>query len=357
MNRKFILFTVICILFLFSSMINAEKTFYTNLITDADCTDNNQWIRSGFDVGSASGYGLINAVSPYDSENGDEALIVNYSFTSRSFYLYRDIDISEYAGLVDLGVITVDASAYIFRPNTNYYYFDLFYRVSYFDENDQLIGTEQKPTFSGWRLYNVNSDILAGTRKIRVEVYGDGNGSMVCAAVDGVETQLQLNTDKAVPVIYNGDKDQIVNSKGSIEISGYVYDKNNDDVIISASIDGQEASDRVTGGNGPWTFSWDANIIANGSYSNIQVSADDNNDGGYTDIYTGNIIIDNIVPDLLTVTMSSNNTYTGRARGGDKIILDIISSEDILEPEIIISGQTASVTDTGDSDATTCRRK
>ncbi|MBM7647789.1 methionine-rich copper-binding protein CopC [Bacillus ectoiniformans] len=62
---------------------------------------------------------------------------------------------------------------------------------------------------------------------------------------------------------------------------------------------------------------------------------------------------DGTIPTATTVMMSSNNTSAGVAKVGDVITLDIVTNEDITNPTITVAGNSASVSDKNDSDATT----
>jgi gliding motility-associated-like protein len=57
--------------------------------------------------------------------------------------------------------------------------------------------------------------------------------------------------------------------------------------------------------------------------------------------------IDKTEPTLTSVTISSNNTITSRARTGDLITIHFTSNESITTPVVTMAGQTAAVTNTG----------
>ncbi|BDH60586.1 hypothetical protein MTP04_07160 [Lysinibacillus sp. PLM2] len=73
-----------------------------------------------------------------------------------------------------------------------------------------------------------------------------------------------------------------------------------------------------------------------------------------TTVTSGNVVVfDETAPTLPTVTITSNNTNTTKAKVGDIITLNIEASEDIQTPTVTIAGKSATVTDNDDSNAKT----
>jgi hypothetical protein len=129
--------------------------------------------------------------------------------------------------------------------------------------------------------------------------------------------------------ITNPTLDRYFNGTQTISISGSVTEVEVNNVTVSASIDGRPASNVVTNGTGAWTCSWNiAGLnISQGTYTNIQFTADDGHTGIGTANYTGNIIVDKTPPALAisspsaTITASNNVTYTITYTGADTITL------------------------------------
>ena len=117
-----------------------------------------------------------------------------------------------------------------------------------------------------------------------LKITGDSGGELSAPAVITM-------TDQGKKLVYkSGDK---------IRLSGTVSDGNGDNVTISASIDSRPATVTVNGGNGPWTLEWDIDLlsIADGTYKNIVVTADDGSAADpSTDTHWGDIVVDRTAP-------------------------------------------------------------
>ncbi len=117
-----------------------------------------------------------------------------------------------------------------------------------------------------------------------LKITGDGTGELSAPAVITM-------TDSGKKLVYkSGDK---------IRLSGMVSDGNGDNVTISASINSKPATVVITGGNGPWTLEWDIDLlsIADGTYKNIVVTADDGSSAEpSTATHWGDIVVDKTAP-------------------------------------------------------------
>ncbi|MGD8399593.1 MAG: leucine-rich repeat protein [Bacillota bacterium] len=73
----------------------------------------------------------------------------------------------------------------------------------------------------------------------------------------------------------------------------------------------------------------------------------------FTSPDTTGVKVDGVTPTLTSVKISSNNTDTTKAKTGDQITLNFTASEGIQTPTVTIAGNSATVNDAGDSDAST----
>jgi len=90
-------------------------------------------------------------------------------------------------------------------------------------------------------------------------------------------------------------------------ITGNVTDADNNDVTVSATVGGVLKSTVVAGGNAAYTLTWSGTEVAQGTYTNIVVTADD---GAITATatYTGTITVDKTEPNVSFGT-NGNTTY------------------------------------------------
>ena len=142
-----------------------------------------------------------------------------------------------------------------------------------------------KPLQAGnlYYLRVINYSGIPGDQTI-LKITGDGIGELSAPAVITM-------TDPGKKLVYkSGDK---------IRLSGTVSDGNGDNVTISASINSKPATVVITGGNGPWTLEWDIDLlsIADGTYKNIVVTADDGSPAEpSTATHWGDIVVDRTAP-------------------------------------------------------------
>ncbi len=126
------------------------------------------------------------------------------------------------------------------------------------------------------------------------------------SGIPGDETTLKITGDgtgelsaPAVITMTDPEKKLVYKSGDKIRLSGTVSDGNGDNVTISASINSKPATVVITGGNGPWTLEWDIDLlsIADGTYKNIVVTADDGSAADpSTDTHWGDIVVDRTAP-------------------------------------------------------------
>ncbi|SKC56520.1 immunoglobulin-like domain-containing protein [Maledivibacter halophilus] len=97
--------------------------------------------------------------------------------------------------------------------------------------------------------------------------------------------------------ITNHDINLTYGNNEDISISGTISDADND-VTVSATIDGNEATDTVEGGSEKWTLTWDIDDlnIAEGTYEDVTFTADDGNGGTAAMDYAGKLVVDRINP-------------------------------------------------------------
>ncbi|MCT4620954.1 MAG: copper amine oxidase N-terminal domain-containing protein [Marinisporobacter sp.] len=152
-------------------------------------------------------------------------------------------------------------------------------------------------TASGAKTYDYNytlpSDLAPGLYPLKLWVRDHlfAESNVVSANIN-----IPANQNPSIS-INNPSEDHYYNS-GKITISGNASDADDDDMIISASIDGNTVTDIVYGGDGNWTLEWDIDAldISDATYTDILVSADDGNSGTGTDTYIGDLILDTIKP-------------------------------------------------------------
>lgn len=111
----------------------------------------------------------------------------------------------------------------------------------------------------------------------------------------------------------NNQAVSIVSGRRTITISGTVSDADNDTVIISATINGKTKTTSVTNTSTskPWSLTWDVvtDNIAQGTYTNIVVTADDGQGGTTTATYTGTITVDKTNPVITISGVANGATY------------------------------------------------
>ncbi|MDN4603840.1 MULTISPECIES: OmpL47-type beta-barrel domain-containing protein [Paenibacillus] len=107
------------------------------------------------------------------------------------------------------------------------------------------------------------------------------------------------------PVIQITQTNQL-GSAGNVSITGTVSDPDNDNVVVSATINGVEKNVTVTGtaSTKTWSLTWSGSQLAEGAYTNIVVKATDPNGGVSTANYTGQILIDKTAPTIPSVSLS-----------------------------------------------------
>ncbi|HHW36817.1 MAG TPA: hypothetical protein GXX18_06190 [Bacillales bacterium] len=95
---------------------------------------------------------------------------------------------------------------------------------------------------------------------------------------------------------------------GTATLSGTVNDPDEDIVTISATVGGKAKSTTVTG-SGSWSLTWSGSELAEGTYSNIVISANDGKGGTASVTYTGTIRVDKTKPVISLVGLLANATY------------------------------------------------
>ncbi|MET1174484.1 OmpL47-type beta-barrel domain-containing protein [Paenibacillus amylolyticus] len=148
------------------------------------------------------------------------------------------------------------------------------------------------PTYSSREVYD--GRVTAQSRNAYPDNGYSGNTRYVYYGV--------LNSN---PIIQITQTNQI-SSTSDVSITGTVSDPDNDNVVVSASLNGVQETVTVTGTASAktWSLTWSGSQIAEGSYSNIAVKATDPNGGVSTSNYTGQILIDKTAPTIPSVSLS-----------------------------------------------------
>ena len=130
---------------------------------------------------------------------------------------------------------------------------------------------------------------------------------------DGVENSaVKIGTYKTnkVPIIAITNKKANIYKKSgeTIEISGIVTDDDNEDVTISATINGKTKDITVsnTASSASWTLSWDidTDIIDENNYKGMVITAVDVLNDSDIEDYIGDIIVDKTAPNLASITVN-----------------------------------------------------
>ncbi|MED4353598.1 Ig-like domain-containing protein [Schinkia azotoformans] len=115
-----------------------------------------------------------------------------------------------------------------------------------------------------------------------------------------------INSDPVINIVSNGNP--TLSEGGTATLSGTVNDPDGDIVTISATVGGKAKSTTVTG-SGSWSLTWSGSELAEGTYSNIVISANDGKGGTASVTYTGTITIDKTKPVISLVGLLANATY------------------------------------------------
>ncbi|SCY17764.1 OmpL47-type beta-barrel domain-containing protein [Alkaliphilus peptidifermentans] len=96
----------------------------------------------------------------------------------------------------------------------------------------------------------------------------------------------------------------------NISLSGTVEDEDNDTVTVSATLNGVQKSVNITNTSTSkeWTLTWLSNEIAQGTYNNVVVNADDGKGGTSTASHTASIIVDKTAPNAPNIMTNENWT-------------------------------------------------
>lgn len=174
--------------------------------------------------------------------------------------------------------------------------------LSYWQYYDQKVGTRRLQMI--YRYMHTLKSQTSSEMESRLSPYSAGTSTlMVLEPITNNTPTLTLTSPS------NNQTVSGVTGRRTIAISGTVIDTNDDSVTISASINGKLKTTNVAASSTAksWTLTWDVvnDNIAQGSYSNIIVTADDGNGGTVTAIYTGAITVDKTNP-VITVTGVTN---------------------------------------------------
>ncbi|MED3575062.1 Ig-like domain-containing protein [Cytobacillus praedii] len=137
---------------------------------------------------------------------------------------------------------------------------------------------------------------------------GLGSSTINVTASDGKGGKMNQSftftvLNQAPNIKITNDEKQILKSGKKITIKGSVNDTDGDSITVSATIDGVEKS-QVISGSGNYTLEWDAESVNEGTYQNIIVTARDPKGASNTATYTNQIIIDKTAPDDATFSLS-----------------------------------------------------
>lgn len=111
-------------------------------------------------------------------------------------------------------------------------------------------------------------------------------------------------TTNMSPVLSVNSSDTLIGVKDStIKVKGTVYDADNDNVKIKASLAGitKEITTANTSSSKTWELTWDVSDIPEDIYSNIIITADDGKEGIDIVSYAGSITVDK-TPPVITIT-------------------------------------------------------
>jgi len=142
------------------------------------------------------------------------------------------------------------------------------------------------------------------------------DGKVIFTSSMGNSKQTVIFSFNLTPVLNVNNNNQIVWSQSgfqTITLSGAVSDRNNDNLTISATINGVTKSTVVSNViNGqPWSLQWDINNdhIPNGTYSNLAITVNDG-DATATVNYTGTITVEQAPYAPLNVSPGSATSTT-----------------------------------------------
>ncbi|NOU54910.1 hypothetical protein HN020_09130 [Brevibacillus borstelensis] len=159
--------------------------------------------------------------------------------------------------------------------------------------------------------------------------YGEYEGTKLCVTIQyGTDSYLlgyfettatdvsrYLNAKPSIALTSPTNNQVVSNVSGrrTITISGTVADANSNTVTISATINGKTKTTSVaaTPTAKSWSLTWDVvtDNIAQGTYTNIVVTADDGQGGTATATYTGTITVDKTSPDITISGFANGATY------------------------------------------------
>ena len=180
---------------------------------------------------------------------------------------------------------------------------------------------------------------------------------------DGVENDYYMAIDsvysnfKPEISLTNHDEDFIISeTEGSntISLTGKAYDKDNEGLVIKATIDTVEKAFNIETApvtepdEDNWILTWNAAEIAEGEYTNITITVEDAKGATADVIYTGTIKVDKTLPIATTATIYTDNINTAYADVNDTVTIEFTSSETLKQlPTVKIAGKEATVTDLG----------
>lgn len=132
----------------------------------------------------------------------------------------------------------------------------------------------------------------------------------------------------------------IINNDKYFILSGTVTDTDEGQTVtISATIDGKTKTQSILSpvSNEVWALNWKGSELADGSYSNIIIMADDNQGGTASETYTGTIMVDKTNP---TAPLISANEHWTNNNVDVNIIAGTDSGSGVDKTEYSLSGAT-----------------
>jgi hypothetical protein len=198
-------------------------------------------------------------------------------------------------------------------------------------DDEQSLATDLILTVSSdnEELLPTNQQIIIGTDKnrslsINPRANQSGVGNIIISVSDGLLTTSQTIAVNVRPVNdlpsiqLDNDADILINGQGVIQISGTASDIEEGALTVSSVIGGVKKQSNVV--NGKWTLTWNGVELPDGTYSDVDLRVEDEQQGWKEVKYAGVITVDKILP---TATVS----YSKDGPTNENIVATIHPSE------------------------------
>lgn len=228
---------------------------------------------------------------------GNTALIKIWRASDRTILASADV--------IPQSTITMVPISVVLEPNTDYVISAYAPELRY----------DESPTTSAFTKTGPDGTVFNGTKVVVGSSSGDiyPDATAFGSGFLAFYLNYKLNSNPTISVTNNNQVVSAVAGRKTITLSGTVSDEDNDTVTISATINGKTKTKSVanTSTSKAWSLTWDVvnDNIAQGTYTNIVVTADDGYGGVNTATYTGTVTVDRTNPVITITGVTNGATY------------------------------------------------